>query len=188
MSTSGGDILQEEEEKGTILLVQEAPDEWHRTYAGLLYVMTCITSLAIHTIFVAGIRKLCGWKSNFSFTLLLILSLMCMMRFLCDLVGSMAAVLRVEWENYDILWIVLCMATCELVFFLYWQFANVEDYDMWAAVIAEISNLLHYDALILPYLLMNKQIHSQLKSIWRKNVVHVVPLPLMKGNVRTHLR
>ncbi|EYC34010.1 hypothetical protein Y032_0001g199 [Ancylostoma ceylanicum] len=87
----------------------------------------------------------------------------------------------------DIFLQVLCMASCELVFFLYWEFVPFEVNDIWDAVIAEISNLLHYDVLLIPYLLMNKQIQSQLKNMWRKHIVHVAPVSGVKRSVQVQL-
>ncbi|VDO69084.1 unnamed protein product [Haemonchus placei] len=56
------------------------------------------------------------------------------------------------------------MMVGEMMFFLYWEFIDDRAYEAWGMVINEISNLLFYDMLILPYLILNRNIHAELKS------------------------
>ncbi|KAL6740933.1 hypothetical protein Aduo_014236 [Ancylostoma duodenale] len=277
-----------------------------RTYAILWYSILCIASLILHLIFIIGIRKLCGWKSNFCFTLLLIVSTMCMVRFTTELIASLTALFYMDWNKYQILWIglgsfafapyfavvflniaitfhrlvytafpftaneylskavmqvillgiflyflafivvlntdllgvrwvdsfmtwahmksrnpavfrllntlsnygvgvinivtysvlfallykrklisftdnheikmtlqVLCMVFCEILFFLYWQFWNMEGYGAWDLVIAETSNLFYFDVIVIPYLILNGNIHAQLRRIGRLKITRV---------------
>ncbi|RCN51992.1 hypothetical protein ANCCAN_01779 [Ancylostoma caninum] len=260
-----------------------------RTSAVLWYSTLCVVSLILHLVFIIGIRKLCGWKSNFCFTLLLVVSVMCMVRFTAELTASLTALFYMDWNKYQVLWIglgslafapyftvvllnisitfhrlaytafpftaseylgktvmkvtllgiflfflafvvilntnllgvrwvdsfmswasmksrnpavfrllntlsnygvgvinivaysllftllykrklisftgnheikmtlqVLCMVFCEILFFLYWQFWNMEGYGPWDLVIAETSNLLYFDVIIIPYLILNR--------------------------------
>lgn len=48
------------------------------------------------------------------------------------------------------------MMVGEMMFFLYWEFIDDRAYEAWGMVINEISNLLFYDMLILPYLILNR--------------------------------
>ncbi|EYC41001.1 hypothetical protein Y032_0586g334 [Ancylostoma ceylanicum] len=277
-----------------------------RTYAILWYCIICIVSLILHLVFILGIRKLCGWKSNFCFTLLLIVSVMCMVRFTTELIASLTASFYMDWNKYQTLWIVLgsfafapyftvvilniaitfhrlvytafpftaseyltkivmqvillvaalfflaivvilntdllgvrwvdsfmswalmkgrnpsvfrllntlsnygvgvinivtysllfallfkrklisfmgnheikmtlqvlCMVFCEILFFLYWQFWNMEGYGPWDLVIAETSNLLYFDVIVIPYLVLNRSIHSQLRNLGKTKFTRV---------------
>ncbi|EYC41000.1 hypothetical protein Y032_0586g333 [Ancylostoma ceylanicum] len=170
-----------------------------RTYAVVWYGVICSVSLALHVTFVIGTRRLCGWNSNFCFTLLFILSLACIIRFTTELIASLTALFYLDWIEYQALWIafgslafapyftvvllnflitfhrlaytafpfkaaeylnksvlkVLCMVICEVVVFLYWEFIAVQGYGAWDLVIAETSNILFFDVLVVPYLILN---------------------------------
>lgn len=56
------------------------------------------------------------------------------------------------------------MVVCEILFFLYWQFWNMEGYGAWDVVIAETSNLLFFDVLVLPYLILNRYVNRCIDS------------------------
>ncbi|EYB83845.1 hypothetical protein Y032_0328g2643 [Ancylostoma ceylanicum] len=262
-----------------------------RAHAALVYCILSVSSIILHAIFIAGIRKLCGWKSNFCFTLLLTVSAMCMVRFIAEIIGSLTALFYMSWDesqnlgitlgslawspyftviilnivitahrlaytafpftagqylnktvtqitlaavlllflgtvvalhtsllgfrwvdglmsyivmqsrnpylffilnsvtNYFVgiinltaysllffmLWRkklisfsrnremkmtlqVLCMVVCEVLFFLYWEFVHVNVSDTWDIVLAEISNLLYFDVLVIPYLVLNRML------------------------------
>ncbi|XGW01474.1 hypothetical protein V3C99_013984, partial [Haemonchus contortus] len=60
---------------------------------------------------------------------------------------------------------VLCMAVCEMLFFLYWELWNMTGHGVWDLVVAETSSLLFYDVLVLPYLILNGQIHAELRRL-----------------------
>lgn len=99
-----------------------------RILAVLWYTYLCIVSLIIELVFiivsfsyllcsnktkgetntlaVQGTRRLCGWDSNFCFTLLIILSVMCMVRFATELIASLTALFYMDWIEYQFLWIV----------------------------------------------------------------------------------
>ncbi|RCN49273.1 hypothetical protein ANCCAN_04688 [Ancylostoma caninum] len=49
----------------------------------------------------------------------------------------------------------LCMVICEIVFFLYWQFADTEAFGPLDLIVSEVIELLFFDVLILPYLILN---------------------------------
>ncbi|EYC40998.1 hypothetical protein Y032_0586g333 [Ancylostoma ceylanicum] len=76
-----------------------------RTYAVVWYGVICSVSLALHVTFVIGTRRLCGWNSNFCFTLLFILSLACIIRFTTELIASLTALFYLDWIEYQALWI-----------------------------------------------------------------------------------
>ncbi|EYC34026.1 hypothetical protein Y032_0001g205 [Ancylostoma ceylanicum] len=75
-----------------------------RVYVASLYISICALSITLHLLFITGIWKLCGWKSNFSFTLLLITSALCILRFLTELIASVTALFYLRWTRYLILW------------------------------------------------------------------------------------
>ncbi|RCN48255.1 hypothetical protein ANCCAN_05670, partial [Ancylostoma caninum] len=51
---------------------------------------------------------------------------------------------------------VLCMAVCELLFFLYWEFSQVELDALWSTLVDETTNLVYFDVLVVPYLILNE--------------------------------
>ncbi|RCN51994.1 hypothetical protein ANCCAN_01781 [Ancylostoma caninum] len=67
------------------------------------------------------------------------------------------------------------MVICEVVVFLYWEFVAVQGYGAWDLVIAETSNILFFDVLVVPYLILNGNIHAQLRNIRKAHtkIVHV---------------
>ncbi|WKY09948.1 hypothetical protein Q1695_002363 [Nippostrongylus brasiliensis] len=69
---------------------------------------------------------------------------------------------------------VICMVTCEFLFFLFWEQWTVTHGGM-LLVFAETTNLLYFDAIILPYLILNGKIKSQLRAMMKGNtaVIHV---------------
>ncbi|EYC21260.1 hypothetical protein Y032_0020g85 [Ancylostoma ceylanicum] len=60
---------------------------------------------------------------------------------------------------------VLCMVTCEVLFFIFWEFGLPEKFGAWNLVIEETTNLLFFDVLVLPYLIFNKRIHQEIRAI-----------------------
>lgn len=50
---------------------------------------------------------------------------------------------------------VLVMVVFEILFFIYWELWSVDGHGGWDFIIAETSNILFFDALIVPYLLFN---------------------------------
>ncbi|XGW01469.1 hypothetical protein V3C99_013981 [Haemonchus contortus] len=78
-----------------------------RTYAAMWYCFVCLFSIMLHTIFITATKRLCGWESNFSFTLLLLLSTMAMVFFAALMLSSFTALLYMDWIKYQILWIVV---------------------------------------------------------------------------------
>ncbi|WKY09956.1 hypothetical protein Q1695_002368 [Nippostrongylus brasiliensis] len=269
-----------------------------RTIAVIIYCIVSTLSLTLHGIFCMGVRRLCGWKSDFSFTLLLCLSLVSSLRFLMDFIASITSLFYMDFNKYQTLWIifgsisyapyftvvvlnlaialhrllytaypftasnivtettakvilsiiplsftffltvlntelmgvrwvdslmswtsmksrnallfriinrmsnffvgvlslvlystlicvlvykkmisfrrnheikmtlqVICMVVSEILFFTYWELFNMEGYGSWDLVIAEVSNLLYFDAIILPYIILNRKIHDELKRV-----------------------
>ncbi|KAK6058931.1 hypothetical protein COOONC_03477 [Cooperia oncophora] len=54
----------------------------------------------------------------------------------------------------------------EILFFIYWEFFKLQGYGAWDHVIAETSVVVFFDILIAPFLILNKNIHSELKRIY----------------------
>ncbi|RCN52099.1 hypothetical protein ANCCAN_01887 [Ancylostoma caninum] len=273
-----------------------------KTYAFIWHSFVSILSISLHLVFILGIRKLCGWNSNFSFTLLLINSLLCILRLAIQFIAALSAVFQLEctqhpdvcigfaslafasyftivilnflltfhrlvytafpfkvnrylrksilqvilanlllfflcfavvlntdllgatwndlymgWKvvltrnpdvflflnslsNYGIGCInlvaysflfallfqrkllsfkrnrelkmtlqVLCTVVCEVVLFVYWQFCTSDMNAPWGRIVGETTNLLFFDITILPYLILNGNIHAQLKAIIKPN-------------------
>ncbi|EYB83854.1 hypothetical protein Y032_0328g2647 [Ancylostoma ceylanicum] len=290
-----------------------------RTNTALLYSVICVVSLALHTVFIYGVRNLCGWRSNFCFTLLLVVSLMCVIRYATELIASLTSLFYLDWIKYQDLWAgfgafafapyftimilnialtvhrlaytafpltassylnkfvlqgtlltiflffmsillamnigllgirwvdahmtwaimksrnpavvrlfnslsnycigilnpcaytllflllwqrrlisfkrnheirmtlqVVCMAVCELFFFLYWEFSQVELDGFWSSIVDETTNLLYFDVLVVPYLILNENIRSQIKALKRTNCVHVTRSGISRTNVFIH--
>ncbi|VDO34654.1 unnamed protein product [Haemonchus placei] len=59
------------------------------------------------------------------------------------------------------------MMIAEMIFFCYWEFANVHGYGAWDLVIAEISVLLFFDVLVLPYMILNRSFHAEMKRLFK---------------------
>ncbi|WKY09955.1 hypothetical protein Q1695_002367 [Nippostrongylus brasiliensis] len=70
---------------------------------------------------------------------------------------------------------VLCMVVIEMAFFFYWEYVDLSGFGLWNLVVAETTNLLFFDVLILPYLILNKRIHTELKSVFLRNIRKVSP-------------
>ncbi|EYC16330.1 hypothetical protein Y032_0034g2935 [Ancylostoma ceylanicum] len=276
-----------------------------RTYTSLWYIFISTSSIFLHTMFILGTRKLCGWKSNFSFLLLIIVSTLSILRFIIELIAGITAFFYMDWMKYQILWIGLgslarapyfglimvnismsihrisytalpikavnyfnktilkiilvailvffltfavmlntaltgiiwvdslmtytiinnhnhdtlvllnsicnyavglinfvayslmfallfrrrlisfkhnrelkmtlqasCMVACEMMFFLYWEFTHLGQDNVVDILVSETTELLFFDILILPYLIFNRNIHSQLKAIMPSNSTH----------------
>ncbi|EYC27760.1 hypothetical protein Y032_0008g167 [Ancylostoma ceylanicum] len=47
------------------------------------------------------------------------------------------------------------MVVCEIAFFVYWEFSGVEYYGPLEVIMSETVELLFFDVLILPYLILN---------------------------------
>ncbi|VDO34653.1 unnamed protein product [Haemonchus placei] len=182
-----------------------------RVLAAAWYFTLYTFSITLHLAFIVGARKLRGWKANFSFTLLLYLSTMALLYLTTHMIGSITALLYMDWFKYQILWILLgsfayaaiftviltdvvialhrliytvwpligsnrisvlatkvsIMMVEEVGFFVYWEFFPVHaqfgaDVDI---VIAESALMLFLDVLVLPYLVLNRNIHSELKRV-----------------------
>ncbi|EYB91856.1 hypothetical protein Y032_0201g1742 [Ancylostoma ceylanicum] len=294
-----------------------------RTLVFIWHSFISFLSISLHVVFIIGIRRLCGWSSNFSFTLLLINSVFCIVRFviqfvaalttllgldctqcphLCIAFGSLAfapyytivilnilltfhrlfytafpfkinqylkksmlqviiatififflcfltvlntVLLGVTWNDLYIGWElvltrnpelflflnslsnygigcinlvvysflfallfqrklmsfkrncelkmtlqVLCTVVCEILLFVYWQFCNVDRSKPWDRIIGETTNLLFFDITILPYLILNGNIHAQLKAIVKPNSVnpHLSCLRVVVQSKDTQLR
>ncbi|XGW01464.1 hypothetical protein V3C99_013978 [Haemonchus contortus] len=269
-----------------------------RTCAVILYYVISISSIILHTLFIMGIKKLRGWKANFSFTLLIFLSTMALVYFSVHMISCVTALFYMNWEKYQFLWIFLgslaissyytvvllnlvialhriyytvfpfqanrpgsvvvekitttgigiifvttviifntqligfrwvaslmsfsptksrvsyvilnkisnyligvvnliayaillftlikrkmlsfsrsheikmtlqvsFMMIAEMIFFCYWEFANVHGYGAWDLVIAEISVLLFFDVLVLPYMILNRSFHAEMKRLFK---------------------
>uniref|UniRef100_A0A7I4YTW6 G protein-coupled receptor n=1 Tax=Haemonchus contortus TaxID=6289 RepID=A0A7I4YTW6_HAECO len=283
----------------TRIAVEEPLDifnETQRKIAVIVYSVVCFFSIILHSLFIMGARKFCGWKANFSFTLLVFVSTLALVHIILLAIASLSALLHLDWVQYQLLWIIfgslvyaayftiallnlvialhrllitiyplvattktgetvgkmtifvigmvyvffvtllntecgVCwidsfmsfmvmgdrdpilfytinrtsnyligivnffayalllftlikkkmlsfarnnelrmtiqvslMMVGEMLFFLYWEFIDDRAYEAWGMVINEISNLLFYDMLILPYLILNRNIHAELKS------------------------
>ncbi|KAL6724768.1 hypothetical protein Aduo_019625 [Ancylostoma duodenale] len=280
-----------------------------RTYVVVWYCLVSTLSLLLHLTFILGARKLCGWRSNFSFTLLLALSVVSCVRFTAQLIASIAEMFYVNWGYSRILSVALgsfvcapyftvvvlniaialhrlayttfpitassflggyvaksilaaivlffvacvsffnselmgaywyeetlswtsvegdyedlfmminrvsnysvgilnfvvytllvfvlfrkkilsfhrneevrmtlqvfCMALLEILFFIYWEFADSSGFVTWDIMIAETSNLLFFDVLVAPYLIFNGRIHAELKRLVKRNVTQVAAI------------
>ncbi|EYC34023.1 hypothetical protein Y032_0001g203 [Ancylostoma ceylanicum] len=60
---------------------------------------------------------------------------------------------------------VLCMVLGNLACFVFWEFGSMIEYDALNLILTETIDLLFFDITILPYLILNRSIHSQLKTI-----------------------
>ncbi|WKY09958.1 hypothetical protein Q1695_002369 [Nippostrongylus brasiliensis] len=63
---------------------------------------------------------------------------------------------------------VICMVVSEIIFFSYWELYSVEGYGTWDLVIAEVSNVLFFDVLILPYLILNRTSRPHISIAWSR--------------------
>ncbi|RCN49731.1 hypothetical protein ANCCAN_04187 [Ancylostoma caninum] len=75
-----------------------------RLYVSLWYSLICTLFISLHLIFIIAIRRLCGWKSKFSFTILLLVSIFCIIRLVTHLVASLTSLLYLDFFKYKILW------------------------------------------------------------------------------------
>ncbi|EYC27761.1 hypothetical protein Y032_0008g168 [Ancylostoma ceylanicum] len=57
------------------------------------------------------------------------------------------------------------MVVCEIVFFVYWEFSDTDNFTPVEVIVSDTIELLFFDVLILPYLILNGNIHSQLKAV-----------------------
>ncbi|XGW01471.1 hypothetical protein V3C99_013982 [Haemonchus contortus] len=79
----------------------------NRVAVVIWYTIICLFSITGHMVFIVGIKRLCGWRSDFSFTLLLIISVMSLLRFVVHLVASLTALFYMDWNRFQWLWIFL---------------------------------------------------------------------------------
>ncbi|EYB91847.1 hypothetical protein Y032_0201g1737 [Ancylostoma ceylanicum] len=87
-----------------------------RTLAFAWHSFITFLSISLHLVFIIGIRRLCGWNSNFSFTLLLINSLFCILRFVIQFVAALTTLFRMDCTQYPH----LCIAFGSLAFAPYY--------------------------------------------------------------------
>ncbi|RCN30564.1 hypothetical protein ANCCAN_23667 [Ancylostoma caninum] len=83
-----------------------------RTYVVVWYCVVSTLSLVLHLTFILGARKLCGWRSNFSFTLLLVLSAVSCVRFQAQLIASIAEMFFLNWGYNRVLSVALGSFVC----------------------------------------------------------------------------
>ncbi|RCN48256.1 hypothetical protein ANCCAN_05671 [Ancylostoma caninum] len=75
-----------------------------RLYVSLWYSLICTLFISLHLIFIIAIRRLCGWNSKFSFTILLFISIFCIIGLVTILVASLTSLLYLDFRKYKILW------------------------------------------------------------------------------------
>uniref|UniRef100_A0A1I7WQG2 Secreted protein n=1 Tax=Heterorhabditis bacteriophora TaxID=37862 RepID=A0A1I7WQG2_HETBA len=64
----------------------------------------------------------------------------------------------------------MTMVVLELLFFAYWEFKPTSS-TAFNLMIEENSNICYFDVLILPYLIMNRSIHSELQRFFGNIVI-----------------
>ncbi|RCN48253.1 hypothetical protein ANCCAN_05668 [Ancylostoma caninum] len=58
----------------------------------------------------------------------------------------------------------------ELLFFLYWEYGPTTTLpEFWRRALDGYSMLIYFDVLILPYIILNKSVKTELKDIFLKN-------------------
>ncbi|WKY09951.1 hypothetical protein Q1695_002364 [Nippostrongylus brasiliensis] len=77
-----------------------------RVYVAIWYISISSVSLLLHIVFIAGSRRLCGWQSDFSFTLLCFNASVSMIRFVVQIFASITALFYLDWNKYQDLFIV----------------------------------------------------------------------------------
>ncbi|ETN77785.1 hypothetical protein NECAME_10795 [Necator americanus] len=62
-----------------------------RTISAISLITIAVVSLGLHGLFIIGVRRLAGWKSSFSFALLISMSMVSITRFLVEIVCDILA-------------------------------------------------------------------------------------------------
>ncbi|WKY11601.1 hypothetical protein Q1695_003294 [Nippostrongylus brasiliensis] len=224
------------------------------TVATSIIITTSVLSAILHIMFMKAIRKHCGWKTNFAFTILFSMSLNGLMYFTIELIATIMAVAKIDRQQhfvllrmclgvlaayciffatitmsslmgcvydpsylattpldlpysyilvllnqlnnyigvflhvvvYSIIFAVLIfkgnidlrdnnnlrmtaqasiMVVIEMFFFIYWTFCTRNPGPV-AATVDELSNLLYFDAIILPYIFLNRNIRARFGIKW----------------------
>ncbi|WKY11604.1 hypothetical protein Q1695_003296 [Nippostrongylus brasiliensis] len=224
------------------------------TVATSIIITTSVFSAILHIMFMKAIRKHCGWKSDFAFTILFSMSLNSLMYFTIEFTATIMAVAKIDQQQHfvllrmclgvlaayciffamitmsslmgfvydpiylacspldlpysDVLYLlnqvnnyigvflhvgvysfifavliykgnidlrnnnnirmtaqVSVMVVIEMFFFIYWTFCARNPGPI-AAIVDELSNLLYFDAIILPYIFLNKSVRARFGTNW----------------------
>ncbi|KAL6741023.1 hypothetical protein Aduo_014321 [Ancylostoma duodenale] len=79
---------------------------------------------------------------------------------------------------------------CELLFFLYWEYGPTTGLpEFWKRALDGYSMLIYFDVLILPYLILNKRVKTEMKNIFLKNrrtsIAHISSVHLKQFHRRS---
>lgn len=65
----------------------------------------------------------------------------------------------------------------ELAFFVYWEYGPFGGLsNFWRRALDGYSMIIYYDVLILPYVILNRSVKAEMKSLFRKRSVSISPL------------
>ncbi|WKY11602.1 hypothetical protein Q1695_003294 [Nippostrongylus brasiliensis] len=73
------------------------------TVATSIIITTSVLSAILHIMFMKAIRKHCGWKTNFAFTILFSMSLNGLMYFTIELIATIMAVAKIDRQQHFVL-------------------------------------------------------------------------------------